>query len=70
MSKHSFSFSHSNKCCTIGISYDVVYSTALNMAIGAQGIFFSADRCLDYLYGKNPLSAEAFIRGYPPQECR
>ncbi len=51
---------------TVGLSYDAIRSKALNMAIGAQGSFFSADSRLDNIYGKNPLSAEVYVRIYPP----
>jgi hypothetical protein len=52
---------------TLGVSYDVIRSKILNMAIGAQGSYFAADDRLNGLYGKNPAAAEAYIRIYPPR---
>ena len=37
------------------------------MAIGAQGSYYAADSRLNTLYGQNPISAEVFIRIYPPR---
>jgi hypothetical protein len=52
---------------TIGLSYDLVKAKALRVAIGAQGTYYSADKSLNYLYGSNPMSAQVFIRLYPPR---
>lgn len=52
---------------TLGISYDVIRSKGGNAAIGAQGTCYAADQRLNHLYGKDPLSAEVFIRLYPPR---
>lgn len=52
---------------TAGLSYDFLRSKALNMAIGAQGSVYAADSRLNNLYGQNPVSAEIFIRLYPPR---
>lgn len=51
---------------TVGVSYDLVRSKAGWLAIGAQGTYYSAESGLEYLYGKNPMSAQVFIRLYPP----
>jgi hypothetical protein len=52
---------------TLGLSYDFIRSRVLRMAIGAQGTIYSAGSGLENLYGKNPASAEVFIRLYPPR---
>jgi hypothetical protein len=52
---------------TLGLSYDLVKSEALNLAFGAQGTVYLADTRLENLYGKNPVSGELFIRLYPPR---
>ena len=52
---------------TVGLSFDLIKSKALRMAIGGQGTYYSADGRLDYLYGKNPLSGQIFLRIYPPR---
>lgn len=50
-----------------GISFDLIHSKALRMAIGGQGTYYSADNRLDYLYGKHPVSGQIFLRIYPPR---
>lgn len=52
---------------SLGLSFDVLSSKALRMAIGAQGSYYSADARLDDLYGKNPVSGQVFLRIYPPR---
>ncbi|HEY1038768.1 MAG TPA: hypothetical protein VGF30_05145 [Bacteroidia bacterium] len=52
---------------SVGLSYDVVNSKALRMALGGQGTYYSADSRLNSLYGKNPLSGQLFLRIYPPR---
>ncbi|HET7817895.1 MAG TPA: hypothetical protein VFL70_01175 [Bacteroidia bacterium] len=52
---------------SIGLSYDMISSKSLRMAIGAQGTYYSADSRLNYLYGHNPLSGQIFLRIYPPR---
>lgn len=52
---------------TLGVSFDAIRSKALRTAIGAQASYYSADERLDPLYGQNPVSAQAFIRIYPPR---
>lgn len=52
---------------TLGLSFDAVRSKALRMAIGAQGSYYSADTRLNYTYGQNPMSAQVFLRIYPPR---
>jgi hypothetical protein len=52
---------------TLGIGYDLVKTKTLRIAIGAQGTYYSADSRLNYLYGKNPMAAETYVRIYPPR---
>lgn len=52
---------------TFGLSFDVIQSYAFRMAFGGQGTYYSADNRLNNLYGKNPASAEIFLRFYPPR---
>jgi hypothetical protein len=52
---------------SLGLSYDLVNSKSLRIALGAQGTVYSADSRLDYLYGKNPVSGQLFLRIYPPR---
>jgi hypothetical protein len=51
---------------TLGSSYDILRTKAGRIALGAQASVYSADSRLDNLYGKNPVSAEIFVRIYPP----
>lgn len=52
---------------SLGVTVDVINSKALRMAIGGQGTYYSADSRLNYLYGKNPVSGQIFLRIYPPR---
>lgn len=52
---------------TIGTAYDIVYTRALNLSVGAQASVFYADSRLDELYGRYPVSAEVYVRVYPPR---
>ena len=52
---------------TLGSSFNVVYSQSLNLALGAQASFFYADERLDSIYGKYPVSAEIYLRIFPPR---
>lgn len=52
---------------TIGASYDLIHSHSLgSLAVGGHFTFFHADPELDGLYGRNPVSAEVFLRICPP----
>lgn len=52
---------------SLGFSFDAIQSKALRVAIGAQASYYSADDRLNYVYGKNPMSAQFFLRIYPPR---
>lgn len=52
---------------TVGVSFDAIRSKAIYVAIGAQGSYFSTDSRLNEIYGNNPMSAEVYIRVYPPR---
>lgn len=52
---------------TMGLGYDIIQSKAGRIALGAQSTYYSADSRLDALYGKNPVSVQAFVRFYPPR---
>jgi hypothetical protein len=52
---------------TLGLSYDLLQTKAGRIAIGTQGSYYNADSRLNGLYGKNPISAQGFIRLYPPR---
>ncbi len=52
---------------TLGTAYDIFRARFLNMAAGGHFSVFAADRRLDELYGKNPVSVEVFLRFYPPR---
>lgn len=48
-----------------GATYDILHAHPLNIALGGQFSFYHTDKKLDVLYGKNPVSAEIFLRIYP-----
>lgn len=52
---------------TLSLGYDILRTQLFNMAIGVQGSYFAFDSRLNSLYGKNPASAEIYIRIYPPR---
>lgn len=52
---------------SLGLGYDLIRLKILRIAVGGQVSCYSADRRLNYLYGANPISAEVFIRLYPPR---
>lgn len=52
---------------SLGVSFDLLSSKVLRVAIGGQGTYYSADSRLDYLYGRNPISGQVFLRIYPPR---
>jgi len=50
---------------TLGVNYTILRQANTNFAIGAQGSLFKADATLDPIYGKNPMSAEVYLRISP-----
>lgn len=50
---------------TVGLNYTVVRQLNTNIAIGAQGTFYSADEKLDAIYGRNPKALEVYMRISP-----
>jgi len=50
---------------TLGINYTFLRQFKTNLAVGAQGTFFAANTSLDPIYGKNPMSAEVYLRISP-----
>jgi hypothetical protein len=49
---------------TLGVSHVILRKFGSNLAIGAQGTLFAAPS-LEPVYGKNPVSAEIYLRFYP-----
>jgi hypothetical protein len=52
---------------TLGFGYDLFRSSIVRIAVGAQAGLNIPDSRLYSLYGRSPLSAEFFIRVYPPK---
>ena len=52
---------------SLGLNYDVVSSETIRMAVGAQGSYYAADARLNPVYGQSPVSAQLFLRVYPPR---
>lgn len=50
---------------TLGFNYTILSRFNTNLIAGAQGSVFATDRILELNYGKNPLSAEVYIRITP-----
>jgi len=50
---------------TLGANYDLFSMGKFRVAGGAQLTGYEADSRLDFLYGKNPISGQVFIRIYP-----
>ena len=50
---------------TLGANYDLFSMGKFRVAGGAQLTGYEADSRLDFLYGKNPVSGQVFIRIYP-----
>ena len=50
---------------TLGLNYTILRQLKTNFAIGAQGTLFASDASLDPIYGKNPVSAEIYLRINP-----
>lgn len=52
---------------TLGSSFNFLNSRYGKMDLGAQGSVYLSDRLLEGLYGRTPLSAQIFLRFYPPR---
>ncbi len=52
---------------TAGLGFDLLQTKAGRLAVGAQGTLYAADSRLNPLYGTQPVSAEVFLRFYPPR---
>jgi hypothetical protein len=50
---------------TLGANYRLLRWKNANLAAGAQFSIYAADKKLDNLYGKNPMSFEVYFRIYP-----
>ncbi len=50
---------------TLGMSYTILRQWNTNMALGAQGTLYSADKRLDPIYGDSPKSFEVYMRISP-----
>jgi hypothetical protein len=50
---------------TAGLNYDVLNFRKTRLAAGANFTIYQADKTLDAIYGKNPMSFQVYIRLYP-----
>ena len=50
---------------TIGFNYDLLHVSKTPVALGSQFTFYSEDKKLYSLYGKNPMAFEVYLRIYP-----
>lgn len=50
---------------TAGFNYDLLNIGKTKIAAGSQFTWYSADKRLNSLYGKNPMAVEVYIRFYP-----
>jgi hypothetical protein len=50
---------------SLGIQQSLFATLKTNMAVGAQGSWYSAGNHLEELYGKNPLALQFYLRVYP-----
>ena len=50
---------------TLGVNYTFIRQWKTNLAIGAQGTFYTTDRGLNEAYGSNPKSLEIYLRISP-----
>jgi hypothetical protein len=50
---------------TVGFNYDLFHIQKAKVALGSQFSLYHSDSRLDYLYGKNPMAFELFLRVYP-----
>lgn len=50
---------------TVGFNYDVLKIGQTKLAGGSQITFYHADKNLNNLYGRNPMSVEVYLRLYP-----
>jgi hypothetical protein len=51
---------------TLGLGYDLIKSKAGRITLGAQATSYLVDQRLHTLYGAYPLSAQVYLRFYPP----
>lgn len=62
-------FDHSSifnvNAVTLGMNYTILRQFKTNFTLGAQGTLYAADSALDPIYGKNPISAEVYLRISP-----
>jgi hypothetical protein len=50
---------------TLGLNYTIIRKGNTNLAVGAQGSIYAADKALDEVYGNNPASLEVYLRINP-----
>jgi hypothetical protein len=50
---------------TLGLNYTIIRKGNTNLALGAQGSIYAADKALDEVYGNNPASLEVYLRINP-----
>lgn len=50
---------------TVGLNYTILRQFKTNFTLGAQGTLYAAESALDPIYGKNPMSAEVYLRISP-----
>jgi hypothetical protein len=50
---------------TVGLNYSVLRQAKTNFSLGVQGTFYSTPLSLQPIYGKNPVSAEVYLRVSP-----
>jgi len=50
---------------TLGVNYTILRQMKTNLAVGAQGSLFMADKALESIYGNDPMSLEVYIRISP-----
>jgi hypothetical protein len=50
---------------TLGANYRLFSRFGTNFSAGLQGSVYLADSLLDSIYGKNPFSAQVYLRIYP-----
>lgn len=62
-------FDHDTKfdvnALTLGLNYTVLRQLNTNFSLGVQGTFYTFDSRLNPIYGKNPISAEVYLRMSP-----
>jgi hypothetical protein len=50
---------------TLGLNYTILRQWKTNLAVGAQGTLYAADKRLDPFYGNNPTALEIYLRLSP-----